>query len=152
MVEVVCAAPCHASCHDRPPGHMGSPLAPGRPRSGPDQRGLSASPGYLHPDGRSPRGHHPAHQTGECRRVRSTDGDKNGISEEECACFVLSEIIFELLRRCRRRCCCYDTRRWFTGSNKINFQHTSRRLNGFMCLLCVLNFRCCLCESRGLLS
>lgn len=74
MVEVVCGAPCHASCHDRPPGHMGGPLAPGRPRSGPDHCGLSAAHRYLHPDGRSTRGHHSAHQTGEWHWVGARTG------------------------------------------------------------------------------
>ncbi|KAF3848074.1 hypothetical protein F7725_021102 [Dissostichus mawsoni] len=43
MVEVVFAAPCHASCNDRPPGHMGGPLAAGRPRVGPHLCGLPAA-------------------------------------------------------------------------------------------------------------
>lgn len=67
MVEVVFGVPSHASCHDRPPGYMGSPLAPGWPRSGPDHRGFPAANWHLHPDGRPTRGYHSAHQTSEWR-------------------------------------------------------------------------------------
>lgn len=65
MVEVVLGSPCHASSHDRPPGHLGSPLAPGGTCPGPDHCGLSAAHGDLHPDGCSSRGYNSAHQTGE---------------------------------------------------------------------------------------
>lgn len=65
MVEVVCTAPRHATCHDRPPGHMGGPYAPGRPLSGPDLCGFSPAHWYLHPDGCSTRGYYSPHQTGE---------------------------------------------------------------------------------------
>lgn len=64
MVELVCGVPSHASCHDRPPGYVGGPLAPGWP--GPSHRGFSAAHRHLHPDGRPARGHNPAHQAGEC--------------------------------------------------------------------------------------
>lgn len=69
MVEVVCGVPSHASCHDRPPGYVGGPLAPGWPRSGPGHRGFPAAHRHLHPDGRPARGDHPAHQASEFRRV-----------------------------------------------------------------------------------
>lgn len=65
MVEVVFGVPSHASCHDRPPGYMGGPLAPGWPGSGPDHRGFPAAHWHLHPDGRPTRGYHSAHQTSE---------------------------------------------------------------------------------------
>lgn len=69
MVEVACGVPSHASCHDRPPGYVGGPLAPGWPRSGPGHRGFPAAHRHLHPDGRPARGDHPAHQASEFRRV-----------------------------------------------------------------------------------
>lgn len=69
MVEVACGVPSHASCHDRPPGYVGGPLAPGWPRPGPGHRGFPAAHRHLHPDGRPPRGDHPAHQASEFRRV-----------------------------------------------------------------------------------
>lgn len=69
MVEVALGSPCHASSHDRPPGHLGGPLAPGGTCPGPDHCGLSAAHWDLHPDGCSSRGYNSAHQTGECRCV-----------------------------------------------------------------------------------
>lgn len=71
MVEVEAGAPCHASRHDRPPGHLGDPHAPGRPRSGPDQRGLPAAYWHLHPAGCSTRGYYSGDQTGEWEILRS---------------------------------------------------------------------------------
>lgn len=69
MVELVCGVPSHASCHDRPPGYVGGPLAPGWPCPGPGHRGFPAAHRHLHPDGRPARGHNPAHQAGECCRA-----------------------------------------------------------------------------------
>lgn len=74
MVEVVLTSSCHASRHDRPPGHMGGTLTSGRTRSGPDHCGLFASHWYLYPDGRSTRGYNSAHQTGECHWVGDCTG------------------------------------------------------------------------------
>lgn len=66
MIKVVCGVPCHASCHDRPPGHMGGPLTNAGTHPRPDYSRLSAAYRYLHSDGCSTRGHDSAHQTGRC--------------------------------------------------------------------------------------
>lgn len=93
MVEVVCGTPCHASCDDRPPGHMGGPLASGRPRSGPDHCGFSAPHWYLHPDGCSTRGYHSAHQTGEWRAFLNKIKFKNVKSWSCCLNCSLSVVL-----------------------------------------------------------
>lgn len=65
MVAVVGGAPCHASCHDRPSGHVGDPHTPGRQHSGPDHYGFPAAYWYLYPVRCSTRGYYPGDQTGE---------------------------------------------------------------------------------------
>lgn len=64
MVEVVGGAPCHASCHDRPPGHMGDPHALSRPRSRPHHCGFPAAYWYLYPVWCSACGYYSGDQTG----------------------------------------------------------------------------------------
>lgn len=65
MVELVSRTLHHASCYDRPCGHMGSPLAAGWTGASPCHHGLSAAHWNLHPNGGPTRGHDSTYQTSE---------------------------------------------------------------------------------------